>query len=71
MAFGKNDIIKLIASIIICQLTGIVGSFFTRLSVGTWYATIQKHFFTPPGWLCAPVWVSFAAVLNFSILRLN
>jgi benzodiazapine receptor len=66
MAFGKSDIIKLIASIIICQLTGIVGSFFTRLSVGTWYATIQKPPFTPPGWLFAPVWTLLYLLMGIS-----
>jgi translocator protein len=52
-----------------------VGSFFTATSVGTWYQTLQKPGWSPPGWVFGPVWtllwVSFAAGLNFEIWRLN
>ncbi len=41
----------------ICEGIGILGSFFTAISVSTWYMTLNKPFFTPPGWLFAPVWI--------------
>ena len=50
------SISRLIVSILVCQLAGIVGSAFTRASIPTWYATLQKPAFTPPNWLFAPVW---------------
>ena len=60
-------IFKLIASIVICQLTGILGSFFTRSSVDTWYKILQKPFFTPPSWVFAPVWIILYMAMGFSL----
>jgi tryptophan-rich sensory protein len=48
--------LKLIISIILCQLAGIIGSIFTRGSIG-WYYTLIKPSFRPPPWLFAPVWI--------------
>ena len=60
-------VFKLIASIVLCQLTGIVGSFFTRSSVDTWYKILQKPFFTPPSWVFAPVWIILYIAMGFSL----
>ncbi len=49
--------IKLILSIVICQLVGFVGSLFTGMSVSTWYSALQKPSFTPPDYVFAPVWI--------------
>jgi benzodiazapine receptor len=49
--------IKLILSIVICQLAGFVGSLFTGMSVSTWYSALQKPSFTPPDYVFAPVWI--------------
>jgi len=59
--------IKLIASIIICQLAGIIGSIFTAPSIPTWYATLQKPFFTPPSWVFAPVWITLFLLMGISL----
>lgn len=48
--------LKLIISIIVCQLAGFIGSFFTRDSIG-WYYTLTKPSFRPPNWLFGPVWI--------------
>ncbi len=49
--------LKLILSITACQLVGFVGSLFTRMSVSTWYTTLQRPYFTPPDYVFAPVWI--------------
>lgn len=49
--------IKLILSIVTCQLVGFVGSLFTGMSVSTWYSALQKPSFTPPDYVFAPVWI--------------
>ena len=54
--FLKN-LSKLLISIIICQLAGIIGSVFTSNSIRTWYQIINKPSFTPPNWLFGPVWI--------------
>jgi tryptophan-rich sensory protein len=42
--------------VFIAFLPGIIGSFFTELSVGTWYLDLKKPNFSPPGWIFGPVW---------------
>jgi benzodiazapine receptor len=35
---------------------GFIGSLATRPMITTWYAALQKPFFSPPNWLFGPVW---------------
>ena len=58
---------KLIVSIIICQSAGIVGSIFTSSSVQTWYTTLQKPSFTPPGWFIGTVWIILYTLMGISL----
>jgi len=58
---------KLISAIIICQLVGVIGSFFTKNGVDTWYNTISKPNFTPPNWLFAPVWIIIFLLMGISL----
>jgi tryptophan-rich sensory protein len=50
----------------VCQLAGFVGSIFTRASVSTWYAALNKPSFTPPSWLFGPVWISLYLLMGIS-----
>lgn len=63
----RNDVVKLVAAILICQLTGIVGSIFTTPSISTWYTSINKPGFTPPNWLFAPVWTTLFLLMGISL----
>jgi translocator protein len=63
----KINYFKLVFSIIVCQLAGIIGSFFTVSSVSTWYLTLNKPFFNPPGWLFGPVWVILYFLMGISL----
>lgn len=49
---------KLLASIVACQLAGIVGAVFTRAAIPSWYAYLKKPSFTPPNWLFGPAWIT-------------
>jgi benzodiazapine receptor len=53
----KPKLIPLIALILVCQLAGLLGSFFTAPSIPAWYAGLEKPSFSPPNWLFAPVWL--------------
>ncbi|HUU07940.1 MAG TPA: TspO/MBR family protein [Dehalococcoidales bacterium] len=67
-----QDIIKLVVSIIACQLAGLIGSVFTAPAITTWYAALQKPAFTPPNWLFAPAWLTLyllMAIAAFLIWR--
>jgi len=59
--------IKLIASIVICQLAGIIGAFFTTPSISGWYASLNKPFFNPPSWLFGPVWILLYLLMGVSL----
>ena len=59
--------LKLISSIIICELAGILGSIFTISSVSTWYITLNKPFFNPPSWLFGPVWTALYLLMGISL----
>ena len=61
------DILKLSASIILCQLAGWIGSLATIPSIPTWYETLKKPSFTPPNWIFSPVWVSLYAIMGISL----
>ena len=61
--------LKLIVSIIFCQLAGITGSIFTGDSLG-WYYALNKPFFRPPDWLFAPVWIILYALMGISMYLL-
>jgi tryptophan-rich sensory protein len=54
---NKEDIVPLLVFIGICQLSGVIGSFFTSRSIPVWYVYLRKPVFTPPGWLIGTVWI--------------
>ncbi|MDD5163186.1 MAG: tryptophan-rich sensory protein [Candidatus ainarchaeum sp.] len=59
--------LKLIASILLCEAIGVIGSFFTFPAIGAWYAALQKPFFSPPNWLFGPVWTILFALMGISL----
>ena len=62
-----KNIIKLIISIIICQLAGIIGSIFTTPSISTGYASLNKPVFNPPNWVFSPVWITLFVLMGISL----
>jgi benzodiazapine receptor len=61
------DILKLTASIILCQLAGLIGSLATLPSIPTWYESLKKPFFNPPNWLFGPVWTGLYILMGISL----
>ena len=61
-----TSILKLIASIVLCQMAGVIGAVFTSSAVPTWYAALRKPPFTPPGWVFSPVWITLYLLMGFS-----
>lgn len=62
-----SNITKLILSIVICQLAGIIGSFFTADSIASWYVTLNKPSFNPPNWIFGPVWITLYLLMGISM----
>jgi len=66
----SNSILRLVASILICEAVGGIGSLFTINSISTWYQTIAKPSFTPPNWLFGPVWITLFLLMGVSLYLL-
>ena len=62
-----REIVKIIIAVIICQLAGIIGSFFTADSISGWYATLVRPEFSPPNWIFAPVWITLYTLMGISL----
>lgn len=57
----------LLASIVLCQLAGIVPSILTANDVATWYPTLVKPAFNPPSWVFGPVWTTLYLLMGISL----
>jgi benzodiazapine receptor len=62
-----KDILKLVVSILLCQLAGFVGSLFTTPAIPTWYETLNKPSFIPPNGIFGPVWISLYVLMGISL----
>jgi tryptophan-rich sensory protein len=62
-----KSILVLAACIVLCELAGIIGSIFTISAIPTWYAGLEKPFFTPPSWAFAPVWLSLYFLMGIAL----
>ena len=58
--------LKLIISISISELAGVIGSFFTTPSIPTWYAGLTKPAISPPNWIFGPVWITLFALMGIA-----
>jgi len=65
MHLGKFG--RLIISLFVCQLAGIVGSVFTIASIPTWYAFLYKPFFAPPNWVFGPAWITLYFLMGLAL----
>lgn len=60
------NLVYAIISILIAQAAGLIGSFFTVSSVGTWYATLAKPMWNPPDWIFGPVWIALYTLMGMA-----
>lgn len=61
-----KNAIKLVISIIGCELVGLLGTPFTLAAIPTWYTTLNKPFFAPPNWIFGPVWTILYFLMGVS-----
>ncbi|MGB8952544.1 MAG: TspO/MBR family protein [Candidatus Aminicenantales bacterium] len=62
-----SSVLKLIVSILVCQLAGFVGSLLTTPSIPTWYEGLSKPSFNPPNWIFSPVWITLYVLMGISL----
>lgn len=62
----RKDYLVLLVFLALPQLAGFIGSIFTRMSVSTWYVTLQKPVFSPPNWIFSPVWITLFLLMGIA-----
>jgi tryptophan-rich sensory protein len=65
--FIKTDLGYLLGAIVICELVGMVGAFFTMPAIDGWYAGLNRPSFSPPDWIFAPVWTLLFFLMGISL----
>lgn len=64
---GKNQVLLLLACVLGSIIAGSSGSLFTGPKIATWYASLEKPWFTPPNWAFAPVWTTLFVLMGASL----
>lgn len=62
-----KKLIKLVSSILICQLAGIIGSLFTVPNINSWFIDLNKPLLNPPNWVFGPVWITLYLLMGISL----
>jgi len=62
-----NNFSKLIITIGVSELAGVIGSVFTVSAIPVWYAGLAKPALNPPGWVFGPVWTALYALMGISL----
>ncbi|VVB57836.1 TspO/MBR family protein [Candidatus Anstonella stagnisolia] len=58
---------KLAGCVLLCEFAGAIGAIFTIKSIPTWYAALNKPWFTPPNEIFSPVWIALYALIGISL----
>ena len=58
---------KLITSLLVCQLAGLIGSLFTMSKIPNWYMTLNKPELAPPNWIFGPVWTTLFVLMGIAL----
>jgi benzodiazapine receptor len=61
-----RDIVRLVVSIVVCQLAGGLGAVFTTPAIPTWYASLNKPSFNPPNTVFFPVWTTLYTLMGIA-----
>ena len=57
---------RLAVCVLACLAAGSIGSIFTYGSVNTWFPTLAKPSFNPPGWVFGPVWTTLYILMGIA-----
>lgn len=62
----QHFLMSLVIFIIVCLSVGIIGSFWTKETISTWYPSLAKPSWTPPDWIFGPVWTCLYIMIAVS-----
>jgi benzodiazapine receptor len=60
--------LRLMGYILLCQLSGAVGSLVTADKIQSWYlGVLTRPSFAPPNWLFGPVWITLYTLMGIAL----
>lgn len=62
-----NQMMKLVASILLPLAVGGIAGIFTAEAIPGWYATLNQPSFNPPNWVFGPVWTTLYTIMGISL----
>jgi len=62
-----NQILKLVASLLLPLGIGGIAGMFTSEAIPGWYASLIQPSFNPPNWVFGPVWTTLYIILGISL----
>jgi len=72
MMLKRKELPMLVFSILMPQVIGLIGAYFTLPSITSWYLYLDKPFINPPNWIFGPVWTALYFLMGasfFLVLR--
>jgi len=64
---GLSQWTGLAIAVALCFAAAGIGSLYTTPAIPTWYASLQKPSWTPPGWLFGPVWTVLYLMMAIAV----
>ncbi|HBO10883.1 MAG: integral membrane protein, tryptophan-rich sensory protein [Microgenomates group bacterium GW2011_GWC1_46_16] len=61
-----DNYLVLTGFVLLAEAAGILGSLFTFPAISSWYAYLNKPFFSPPNYLFGPVWTLLYLLMGIS-----
>jgi len=61
-----REVLRLVVSIVVCQLAGGIGAIFTTPAIPNWYASLNKPSFNPPNTVFFPVWTTLYTLMGIA-----
>ena len=61
---SRREAVGLGIAVAACLAAGGIGSVFTVHAIPTWYATLLKPSWNPPGWVFGPVWTALYLLMG-------
>jgi len=68
--FMLRSIFKFITSLFVPLALGFIAGQYTSAAVPTWFASLNKPSFDPPGWIFGPVWTLIYILLGLSFFHI-
>lgn len=63
----SRDWVLLFSLVLVCQLSGVLGSVFTFSAIPLWYVTLTLPPIAPPSWIFGPVWTTLYTLMGIAL----